>query len=134
MKVVPHPSDHLWFVCFVGVEDAAALGVTKSLASARCGPTFRHDQKQLPLWAFLQTFRETPLMIPVEHTLNLSLQHYWIMHSEIEYFSMLVAGVSKAALNALPCLNPMNPTLMAKTILRQATANNMTAPSTSAKI
>mmetsp|Transcript_13301 Transcript_13301/g.31922 ORF Transcript_13301/g.31922 Transcript_13301/m.31922 type:complete len:446 (-) Transcript_13301:1028-2365(-) len=43
---------------------------------------------------------------------------------EDKIFSMLVAGENKAALNAQLNLDPMNPTPMADTILRQAMANN----------
>lgn len=129
-----------------GLGDSSALGMAKSLASAPGGATLppHPKQKQLPgATAIPSTLNIPPGRLASLGTLsnlsrnisNLSRgtsiesQSSAFLNNAFEdkIFSMLVAGESKAALNAQLNLDPMNPTPMADTILRQAMAKNSAA-------
>jgi hypothetical protein len=129
-----------------GLGDSSALGMAKSLASAPGGATLppHPKQKQLPGTAAIpSTLNIPPGRLASLGTLsnlsrnisNLSRgtsiesQSSAFLNNAFEdkIFSMLVAGESKAALNAQLNLDPMNPTPMADTILRQAMAKNSAA-------
>jgi hypothetical protein len=127
-----------------GLGDSSALGMAKSLASAPGGATLppHPKQKQLPGTAAIpSTLNIPPGRLASLGTLsnlsrnisNLSRgtsiesQSSAFLNNAFEdkIFSMLVAGESKAALNAQLNLDPMNPTPMADTILRQAMAKKL---------
>ncbi|KAL3933271.1 MAG: hypothetical protein SGBAC_010473 [Bacillariaceae sp.] len=144
-----------------GLGDSSALGMAKSLASgAPGGATLPPHPKQKQLQGV--TTIPATLNIPpgrlaslgtlsnlsrnisnLSRGTSIESQSSAFLNNAFEdrIFSMLVAGESKAALNAQLNLDPMNPTPMADTILRQAIAKNSAAlangaaaPNTTARI
>lgn len=136
-----------------GLGDSSALGMAKSLASAPGGATLPPHPKQKQLQgvtAIPSTLNIPPGRLASLGTLsNLSRnisslsrgtsiesQSSAFLNNAFEdkIFSMLVAGESKAALNAHLNLDPMNPTPMADTILRQAMAKSSAALASGANL
>lgn len=130
-----------------GLGDSSALGMARSLASgAPGGATLPPHPKQKQLQGV--TTIPATLNIPpgrlaslgtlsnlsrnisnLSRGTSIESQSSAFLNNAFEdrIFSMLVAGESKAALNAQLNLDPMNPTPMADSILRQAIAKNSAA-------
>jgi len=138
----------------VGFGDPSAFGMAKSLASTSVGATLPPHPKQKHIsgatipGSIPNTLNIPPTRLASLGTLsnlsrnisNLSRgtsiesQSSAFLNNAFEdkIFSMLVAGESKAALNAQLNLDPMNPTPMADTILLQAMANKSAAMNSAA--